>query len=158
MRAVYTARRGEVMLRFGKDTETIRMVLDSFVGKCAMSDREIASKLEVRAATVCYWRKRLGIRPAEKFEKKFRVKHGPDSLDVLFGMLKTQCSYAEIGRVFGFTREYARQLGNRFSEVRNGKKEETDKYSIQYVNSANSGGLSAGRTPGNCEGTSFILL
>jgi hypothetical protein len=77
------------------------------------TDAQIARLLNVGTSTVSHWRKKFHIKPADKFKRKFQEKYGPDALASFDIMIRHGATLQEIGRSFGFSREYARQVYNK---------------------------------------------
>ena len=50
----------------------------------ALTDGEMAARLNVGASTVSHWRNKFGIRPADKFRRKFVENYGGDNALVRF--------------------------------------------------------------------------
>lgn len=93
-------------------TKIERILRESVEGRC-MADYQIAAQLNVATSTVSIWRNRFNIRPANKFERKFKEKYGEDSIELFKKMVQEKRTLQEIGDYFGFTREYARQVRNK---------------------------------------------
>ena len=79
----------------------------------ALADAQIARLLNVGASTISHWRHKFHIKPADKFQRKFKEKYGPDAIECLDMMVKDGATLQEIATYFGFTREYARQVYNK---------------------------------------------
>jgi hypothetical protein len=92
------------------DKTQIEVFLHQKVEDEALRDAQIARLLHVGTSTVRYWRKRYHIKPAKKFQRKFRDKYGPDALERFDHMVRTRATLQAIAAHFGFTREYARQV------------------------------------------------
>ena len=78
-----------------------------------LTDAQIACLLHVGASTVSNWRNKFHIKPADKFKRKFQEKYGPDALESFDSLIRHGATLQEIGRYFGFSREYARQVYNK---------------------------------------------
>lgn len=92
------------------DKTQIEVFLRQKVEDETLSDAQIARLLHVGTSTVRYWRERYHIKPAQKFQRKFRDKYGPDALERFDHMVRTRATLQAIAAHFGFTREYARQV------------------------------------------------
>lgn len=92
------------------DPVTIGATIARYVTEEALSDREIAQREGVSMSTIAHWRNRAGIAPADKFVKSFQQIYGIGALTRFRIMLDHHTPLAEIGRHFGFSREYARQV------------------------------------------------
>lgn len=79
----------------------------------ALADAQIARLLNVGTSTISHWRNKFHIKPADKFQRKFKEKYGPDAITCLDMMVKNRATLQEIATYFGFTREYARQVYNK---------------------------------------------
>ena len=77
------------------------------------TDAQIARLLNVGTSTVFHWRHKFHIKPADKFKRKFQEKYGPDALASFDLMVRHGATLQKIGRSFGFSREYARQVYNK---------------------------------------------
>ena len=80
-----------------------------------LTDAQIARLLNVVNSTASYWRNKFHIKPADKFQRKFQEKYGPDALACFTMMRRHGATLQEIGSYFGFSREYARQVYNKLS-------------------------------------------
>ena len=78
-----------------------------------LTDAQIARLLNVGTSTVSHWRNKFHIKPANKFKRKFQEKYGPDALNSFDILIQHGATLQEIGRYFGFSREYARQVYNK---------------------------------------------
>jgi len=78
-----------------------------------LTDAQIARLLNVGTSTVSHWRNKFHIKPADKFKRKFEEKYGPDALRSFDILVQHNATLQEIGRYFGFSREYARQVYNK---------------------------------------------
>jgi len=78
-----------------------------------LGDAQIAQLLHVGTSTASHWRNKFHIKPADKFERKFQEKYGPDALECFDMMICHGGSLQEVATYFGFTREYARQVYNK---------------------------------------------
>lgn len=78
-----------------------------------LSDAQIACLLNVATSTIAKWRNAFKIKPADKFERKFKEKYGKDSFNVFDAMARSNVSLQRIANYFGFSREYARQIVNK---------------------------------------------
>ncbi|MEK7082372.1 MAG: helix-turn-helix domain-containing protein [Patescibacteria group bacterium] len=74
------------------------------------TDAQIASLLDVGVSTVCHWRNKFNIKPADKFPGHFKEKYGPDAIDFFHAMVRNGGMLMEIAGYFGFSREYARRV------------------------------------------------
>ena len=81
-----------------------RMVLEGY------RDEDIGKVLGLSVPAVCQWRQRFGIPAADKFARTFTRTYGPDAIETFIAQRRHGTSLAELGRTFGFTREYARQV------------------------------------------------
>lgn len=79
----------------------------------ALTDAQIARLLKVGTSTISHWRNKFNIKPADKFERKFKEKYGPDAIESFDIMVRNRATLQEIANYFGFTREYARQVYNK---------------------------------------------
>lgn len=95
------------------DRNKIEHILRESVERHCMADYEIAQQLKVATSTISLWRNRFNIRPANKFERKFKEKYGANSIELFKKMVQERRTLQEIGDYFGFTREYARQVRNK---------------------------------------------
>jgi len=75
-----------------------------------LTDAQIARLLHVGTSTASHWRNKFHIKPADKFKRKFQEKYGPDALERFDILIRHGATLQEIGRSFGFSREYARQV------------------------------------------------
>ena len=74
-------------------------------------DREIADILDVSVPTVRKLRKWYGIKRADPFFRQFERNYGPGAVRRFKGIIEdSSSSLVDVGRQFGFTREYARQI------------------------------------------------
>ncbi len=89
---------------------TIERILRESVEHQGMCDHEIAEMLKVGTTTVNCWRNRFKIKPAEKFHRRFREKYGEVAEQRFRKLIEQGMSLQGIGRQFGFSREYARQV------------------------------------------------
>lgn len=89
---------------------TIEKILRDNIERRGLCDHEIAQMLNVGTTTVNCWRNRFSIRPAEKFHRRFREKYGEVAEQQFRELVEQGVSLQEIGRRFGFSREYARQV------------------------------------------------
>ena len=80
-----------------------------------LTDTQIARLLNVSPSTAAHWRNKFHIKPADKFQRKFQEKYGPDALACFTVMRRHGATLQEIGSYFGFSREYARQVYNKLS-------------------------------------------
>lgn len=72
---------------------------------------EVAELLNLNVAKVSRLSKRFGIRNKNGFKKRFTNKYGTDAVPKFKNMVEeSETSLAEVGRRFGFSREYARQV------------------------------------------------
>ena len=78
-----------------------------------LTDAQIARLLHVGTSTISNWRNKFHIKPADKFKRKFREKYGPDALESFDVLIQQGATLQAIGRYFGFSREYARQVYNK---------------------------------------------
>ena len=78
-----------------------------------LTDAQIACLLQVGTSTVAHWRNKFHIKPADKFKRKFQEKYGPDAFESFDSLIRHGATLQEIGRSFGFSREYARQVYNK---------------------------------------------
>jgi DNA-binding CsgD family transcriptional regulator len=78
-----------------------------------LTDAQIARVLHVGSSTVSHWRHNFRIKPADKFKRKFQEKYGPDAFESFDSLIRHGATLQEIGRSFGFSREYARQVYNK---------------------------------------------
>jgi hypothetical protein len=89
----------------------LRDFLEQKIQKEALYDYEIASLLGACPATIGRIRRRLGIAKADGFFKRFEEKYGPGSINRFMKMIEDpRHSLSTVGRHFGFSREYARQV------------------------------------------------
>jgi len=79
----------------------------------ALSDTQIARLLNVGTSTASHWRNKFHIKPADKFQRKFKEKYGPDALEYFDMRIRYGATLREIARYFRFSREYARQVYNK---------------------------------------------
>ena len=74
-------------------------------------DREIADILDVSIPTVRKLRKQYRLKRADPFLRQFEKNYGPGAVRRFKYIIEdSSSSLADVGRHFGFTREYARQL------------------------------------------------
>ena len=92
---------------------TIEKTLHQKVGVETLSDAEIAQQLGVGTSTISHWRNKFNIPRADKFNRKFKEKYGPDALENFDLMIKNRATLQVIAKHFGFSREYARQVYNK---------------------------------------------
>jgi len=78
-----------------------------------LTDAQIARVLHVGSSTVTHWRHKFRIKPADKFKRKFQEKYGPNALERFESLIRQGVTLQMIGRYFGFSREYARQVYNK---------------------------------------------
>jgi len=76
----------------------------------ALTDREMAAQLDLCTSTICHWRHRFGLAPADKFERTFRTRYGPDAVERFRALAEAGATFHELGSAFGVSREYARQV------------------------------------------------
>lgn len=96
--------------RVAIDRENLERFLREKVEKERLTDQEIAQILHVGITTVFYWRRKFHIPRADKFERKFKERYGEDAVTIFQDMVERGATLQEIGDLFGFTREYARQV------------------------------------------------
>ncbi len=89
---------------------SIEETLRENVERLGLCDHEIAQKLNVGTTTINCWRNRFNIKPADKFHWRFREKYGQIAEQEFRELVEQGVSLQEIGRRFGFSREYARQV------------------------------------------------
>ena len=90
---------------------TIKDFMKQRVESDGLFDREIANKLYVSIPTVRKLRKWYGIKRADPFFRQFERNHGPGAVRRFKDIVEDpSSSLADVGRYFGFTREYARQI------------------------------------------------
>jgi transposase len=92
------------------DRASIEKFLREKVEVKTLTDAQIARLLKVGTSTVSHWRNKFNIKPADKFNRKFKEKYGPDALECFDMMVKNRTTLQEIAHYFGFSREYARQV------------------------------------------------
>jgi len=74
-------------------------------------DYEIARILKADAALVGRLRKAFGIKRAEGFQRRFEQTYGAGAIEKFKQIIeKPENTLADLGRYFGFSREYARQV------------------------------------------------
>jgi hypothetical protein len=95
------------------DKAQIEQFLRTKIELETLTDAQIAGLLHVGPSTVANWRNKLHIKPADKFKRKFQEKYGPDALESFDSLIRHGATLQEIGRSFGFSREYARQVYNK---------------------------------------------
>lgn len=82
------------------------------------SDKQVALLLGVGPSTFTFHRRQMGIKPANKFVRRFNEKYaeryntqyGSDAVSAFRAMVQQKISLQDIGISFGFSREYARQV------------------------------------------------
>jgi hypothetical protein len=90
---------------------TIKDFMKQRVEGDGLFDREIADILDVSVLTVRKLRKWYGIKRANPFFRQFERNYGPGAVRRFKGIIEdSSSSLADVGRQFGFTREYARQI------------------------------------------------
>jgi len=90
---------------------TIKDFMKQRVEGDGLFDREIADILDVSVPTVRKLRKWYGIKRANPFFRQFERNYGPGAVRRFKGIIEdSSSSLADVGRQFGFTREYARQI------------------------------------------------
>jgi hypothetical protein len=76
-----------------------------------LTDREIADIINVSIPTVRKTRKRYRIKRGDASLRRFEERYGPDAVQRFKSIIEEpRSSLADVGRQFGFTREYARQI------------------------------------------------
>jgi hypothetical protein len=76
----------------------------------ALTDREMAAQLHLGPSTISHWRHRFGLAPADKFERRFRTRYGPDAVERFRALADAGTTFRELGAAFGVSHEYARQV------------------------------------------------
>ena len=75
------------------------------------ADREIADMHNVTIPTVRKIRRRYGIKRTDSSLRLFEQRYGPNAVRSFKRIIEdASSSLADVGRHFGFTREYARQI------------------------------------------------
>jgi hypothetical protein len=95
------------------DKAQIEQFIRTKVERETLTDVQIACLLHVGTSTASHWRNKFHIKPADKFKRKFQEKSGPDALESFDSLIRHGATLREIGRYFGFSREYARQVYNK---------------------------------------------
>ncbi len=94
---------------------------------------EVAELLNLNVTKVSRLSKHFGIKNKNGFKKRFTVKYGTDAIQKFKTMIEDpEKSLAGVGRYFGFSREYARQVykkiyGFAYTEIYREKLEEKEK-------------------------------
>ncbi|MGD9157107.1 MAG: hypothetical protein PVG39_01750 [Desulfobacteraceae bacterium] len=71
---------------------------------------EVADLLDVDPQSISMWRRAFGLRRGNVFLKRFENKYGKGAVDTFKKLAhEPENTLADVGRHFGFTREYARQ-------------------------------------------------
>lgn len=114
-----------VRKRFGMDLfEFMRQKVETE----SLFNYEVADLLKVDTKIVSAWRRAFGLRRGNVFFKRFDKKYGKGAVDTFKRMIDApEITLADVGRYFGFTREYARQaylsvFGKSYSEGHKKKK------------------------------------
>ena len=89
------------------DQKTIEKVLRERVEEECLTDQEIADILRVGRSTITRWRNKFRIPPADTFERRFEENHGDGALNDVRKMFVNKETLEDIGKRFGFTRQYA---------------------------------------------------
>lgn len=77
----------------------------------ALTDCEIASLLNVSSSSISKLRRAYGITKAKAFSKRFERSYGEGAVATFKEMIENpDCCLTDVGRHFGFSREYARQV------------------------------------------------
>ncbi len=95
------------MERYKKHQIYLTHLLRPYYG---FSNEVTGKKLGVTGATVANWRKKYHIPRGSLFTEHFEEKYGPGSTEDFRELIQRGESYAYIGRVFGISREAARQI------------------------------------------------
>ena len=95
------------------DKAHIEQFIRTKVERETLTDAQIACLLNMGASTASHWRNKFHIKPADKFKRKFQEKYGPNALEIFDSLIRHGATLREIGRYFGFSREYARQVYNK---------------------------------------------
>lgn len=97
-----------VRQRFGTDLcEFIRQKVEMD----ALTDCEIASLINVSSSSISKLRRAYGITKTKAFSKRFERSYGQGALATFKKMIENpECCLTDVGRHFGFSREYARQV------------------------------------------------
>ena len=76
-----------------------------------LHDYEIASVLNVNPSSIGKFRKAYGIKKANGFSRRFERTYGEGAVEAFKKMIENpDSSLTDVGRHFGFSREYARQV------------------------------------------------
>lgn len=79
-----------------------------------LTDKRIAAQLDLGLTTISHWRNKFGIKPADKFYRKFSEKYAnAGGLEHFRFMVEEKKTLQAIADHFGFSREYARQVYNK---------------------------------------------
>ena len=92
------------------DKDKLERFIREKVEKEAWTDAQIAEALNLGTSTISHWRNDFGIRPADKFKRKFKEKYGENAIQEFMNLVENQKTLRDISEHFGFTREYARQV------------------------------------------------
>ncbi len=93
--------------KYSMDMETF---LIQKTAKESLFNYEIAEILGISSSEVRSLIKRSGIKRGCVFKRQFKKKYGPDALKTFDKMISDpETNLADVGRYFGFSREYARQ-------------------------------------------------
>ncbi len=77
----------------------------------ALTDCEIASLLNVSSSSISKLRRAYGIEKGKAFSKRFERIYGQGAVATFKKTIENpECCLADVGRHFGFSREYARQV------------------------------------------------
>ena len=72
---------------------------------------EIADLLNLNVKKVAQLSRHFGLRKKNGFKRRFNLKYGTGAVNVFKTMIEnTENSLSDVGRHFGFSREYARQV------------------------------------------------
>ena len=108
------ARARMTQLRFAQDRAYIEATLRTKIQGEAWSDAQVAKLLGVGHATITCWRNRLEIPPAAKFVRRFEAKYGPGALATFQALYAAGETLQTIGEYFGFTKDYARRVAQKW--------------------------------------------
>jgi len=99
---------GYVKTEFGKDLQGF---LKQKIEEDALYDYEIAAHLNISKSLVRKLRYTYGIKKADAFKRRFESTYGEGAVEEFKKMVQhPNNSLSDVGRYFGFSREYARQV------------------------------------------------
>jgi hypothetical protein len=100
----------------------------------SLYDYEVADQLSIQPQVIGIWRQIFGLKRANGFSMRFEKKYGKGSTEEFKKLAENpNKTLDDVGRYFGFTREYARQAyykiqGKKYTEV---YKEKRQKWNME---------------------------